>query len=358
LQYTGGTTGVAKAAMLTHRNLVANALQVRAWSQNLAEPDGADIVMGVLPLFHIYAMTTVMNSSIRGGGTMILQPRFVVGDVLKGIDREHPHLLPGVPTMYLAINHAPNLTRYNLRSLKGAISGAAPLPREVQAQFEALTGARLIEGYGLTEASPVTHGTPFEGEQRSGSIGVPLPSTEAAIFDQETGTRQLPPGEVGELAVRGPQVMLGYWKRPDETARVLRDGWLFTGDLASIDAGGYFSVVDRKKDMIITGGMNVYPRDVEEPLYQHPKVKEAVAVGVPDARWGEAVKVYIVLRDGESATAQEIVEFCHSRMARYKVPKFVEFRPELPKNMIGKVLRRRLIEEELARSQVGTSRAS
>ncbi|HLZ29648.1 MAG TPA: long-chain fatty acid--CoA ligase [Chloroflexota bacterium] len=358
LQYTGGTTGVAKAAMLTHRNLVANALQVRAWSHNLAQPDGADIVMGVLPLFHIYAMTTVMNSSIRGGGTMILQPRFVVADVLKGIDRERPHLLPGVPTMYMAINHAPNLARYNLRSLKGAISGAAPLPREVQTQFEALTGARLIEGYGLTEASPVTHGTPFAGQQRPGSIGVPLPSTEAAVFDQETGTRQLPPGEVGELAVRGPQVMRGYWKQPDETARVLRDGWLFTGDLASVDAGGYFSVVDRKKDMIITGGMKVYPRDVEAPLYEHPKVKEAVAVGVPDERWGEAVKVYIVLRAGESATEQEIVDFCKTRMARYKVPKFVEFRPELPKNMIGKVLRRRLTEAELAQRQVGASRAS
>jgi long-chain acyl-CoA synthetase len=359
LQYTGGTTGVAKGAMLTHRNLVANTLQIRAWFQNLAQPDGSDIVMGVLPLFHIYGMTTVMNFSIRGGGTMVLQPRFVLQDVLKGIDRERPHLLPGVPTMYLAINHAPNLGRYDLRSLTGAISGAAPLPREVQSQFEALTGARLVEGYGLTEASPVTHCSPLEGEHRPGSIGVPLPSTEAAIFDQETGMRRMEPGEVGELAVRGPQVMLGYWKRPDETARVLRDGWLFTGDVARVDADGYFSVVDRKKDMIITGGLNVFPRDVEEPLYQHPKVHEVVAVGIPDERWGEAVKVYIVLRDGESATEQEIFDFCHTRMARYKVPKFVEFRTELPKNMIGKVLRRRLIEEELARSlQKRTPRAS
>ena len=349
LQYTGGTTGVAKGAMLTHRNLVANTLQVRACFVNLANPSGPDIVMGVLPLFHIYAMTTVMNFSIRGGGTMVLQPRFIVDDVLKAIQRERPHLFPGVPTMYMAINHAPQLSRYNLRSLKGAISGAAPLPREVQARFEQLTGARLIEGYGLTEASPVTHCVPFAAEHRVGTIGVPVPSTEAAVFDQETGTRRLAPGEVGELAVRGPQVMRGYWNRPDETAQVLRDGWLFTGDLARVEPDGYFSIVDRKKDMIITGGMNVYPRDVEEPLYQHPKVREAVAVGVPDPRWGEAVKVYLVLLDGETATEQEILDYCHARMARYKVPKYVEFRRELPKSLVGKVLRRQLIEEEEAR---------
>ena len=355
LQYTGGTTGVAKGAMLTHRNLVANALQVRAWMGNLASPDGQDIVMGVLPLFHIYAMTIVMNLTIRVGGTMVLQPRFVLEDLLKGIDRERPHFLPGVPTIYTAINHASNLSRYNLRSLKGAISGAAPLPREVQVQFEALTGAQLVEGYGLTEASPVTHCMPLSGEHRSGSIGLPVPSTEAAIFDQETGAVRLGPGEVGELAIRGPQVMQGYWKRPEETAKVLRDGWLLTGDVACMDGDGYFSVVDRKKDMIITGGMNVYPRDVEEPLYQHPKIKEAVAVGLPDERWGEAVKVYIVLRDGQTATEQEIIDYCQARMARYKVPKYVEFRRELPKSMVGKVLRRQLIAEEHART---ISRAS
>jgi long-chain acyl-CoA synthetase len=351
LQYTGGTTGIAKGAMLTHRNLVANTLQVRAWFGNLANPDGPDIVMGVLPLFHIYAMTTVMNFSIRGGGTMVLQPRFVVGDVLKAIQRERPHLLPGVPTMYAAINHAPRLSHYDLRSLKGAFSGAAPLPREVQIRFQQLTGARLIEGYGLTEASPVTHCMPLSAEPRIGTIGVPVPSTEAAIFDPETGMRRVHPGEVGELAVRGPQVMRGYWKRPDESARVLRDGWLLTGDLARQESDGYFSIVDRKKDMIITGGMNVYPRDVEEPLYQHPKVKEAVAVGLPDPRWGEAVKVYIVLRDGQTATEQEILDYCHARMARYKVPKSVEFRHDLPTSPIGKVLRRQLIEEEEARRQ-------
>jgi long-chain acyl-CoA synthetase len=354
LQYTGGTTGLAKGAMLTHRNLVANTLQVRAWFKNLANPDGSDIVMGVLPLFHIYAMTTVMNFSVAGGGTMVLQPRFVLEDVLKGIHREHPDLFPGVPTMYMALNNAPTLSRYNLRSLKGCFSGAAALPHEVQARFEELTGARLVEGYGLTEASPVTHCSPLQRERRSGTIGVPLPSTQAAIFDQETGTQRLGRGEVGELAVRGPQVMQGYWQRPAESAQVLRNGWLFTGDIARMDEDGFFAIVDRKKDMIITGGMNVYPRDVEEPLYQHSKVKEAVAVGLPDPRWGEAVKVYIVLKDGQSASEQEILDYCHARMARYKVPKYVEFRTELPKTLVGKFLRRKLIEEEQARATVAS----
>jgi long-chain acyl-CoA synthetase len=251
--------------------------------------------------------------------------------------------------MYMAINRAPNLERYHLRSLKGAISGAAPLPAAVQERFDALTGGHLVEGYGLTEASPVTHSNPLHGPRSLGSIGLPLPSTEAAIFDQDSGTRRLAVGETGELAVRGPQVMLGYWKRPEESSQVLRDGWLFTGDIASMDADGSFRVVDRKKDLIISGGMNVYPRDVEEPLYAHPKVAEVVAVGVPDERWGEAVKVYIVLREGQTASEQEIIEYCQARMARYKVPKSVEFRAALPKSLVGKLLRRKLLEEEQER---------
>jgi long-chain acyl-CoA synthetase len=352
LQYTGGTTGVAKGAMLTHRNLVANALQIQAWVSPLASVDSQERILGVIPLFHVYAMTTVMNLSVRGAAMMILQPRFVVDDVLKAIDRERPTMFPGVPTMYMAINHAQNLKRYDLHSLKSAISGAAPLPNEVAAQFEMLTGARLGEGYGLTEASPVTHSSPLVGDRRLGTIGVPVPSTDAAIFDQETGTVRLGPGEIGELAVRGPQVMRGYWRRPEETAQALRDGWLFTGDIARVDEDGYFVIVDRKKDLIISGGMNVYPRDVEEPLFAHPKIKDVVAVGIPDERWGEAVKVYIVLRDGETATVQEILEYCHVRMARYKVPKYVEFRRELPKSLVGKVLRRQLLEQERGRQAV------
>jgi long-chain acyl-CoA synthetase len=356
LQYTGGTTGTPKAAMLSHRNLLANAVQVRAWFGPLAKTDGPDVVLGVLPLFHIYAITTVMNFSIRGAGTMVLLPRFSVDDVLKTIQRERPHLLPGVPTMYMAINHAKRFHRYELRSLIGAISGAAPLPQAVQRDFEQLTGARLVEGYGLTEASPVTHCVPLIGSFPPGTIGVPVPSTDAAIFDEQTGTRRLRAGEVGELAVRGPQVMHGYWNRPDETAQVLRDGWLFTGDIACEDEHGFFSIVDRKKDMIVTGGMNVYPRDVEEALFANPKVAEAVAVGIPDERWGEAVKVYIVLRDGQTASEREIVDYCHAQMASYKVPKFVEFRTELPKSLVGKVLRRQLLAEETARQ--ATQRAS
>jgi long-chain acyl-CoA synthetase len=348
LQYTGGTTGVPKAAVLSHRNLVANTLQVRAWLGELAAADGSDVVLGVLPLFHIYAMTTIMNFAVSGGGTMVLLPRFDVDDVLKAIQRERPQMLPGVPTMYASINHARNLGRYKLRSLKGAISGAAPLPLEVQKQFEALTGARLIEGYGLTEASPVTHCVPLSTGHAPGSVGVPLPGTDAAIFDRNDPTHRLGVDEIGELAVRGPQVMQGYWNRPEETAQVKRDGWLFTGDIARMDADGFFSIVDRKKDMIISGGVNVYPRDVEEPLFAHPKVREAVALGVPDERWGEAVKVYIVLREGETASAQEIIDYCRTRMARYKVPKQVEFRSELPRSPIGKVLRRQLLEEEHA----------
>ena len=221
-------------------------------------------------------------------------------------------------------------------------------------RFEELTGGKLTEGYGLTEASPVTHCSPLEGTRKIGSIGIPLPSTDAVVFDQETGTRRLGAGEAGELAIRGPQVMLGYWKRPQETAQVLRDGWLFTGDVAEMDEDGFFKIVDRKKDMIITGGMNVYPRDVEEPLYRHPKVKEAVAVGLPDERWGEAVKVYIVLKDGETATEQEIRDYCQTQMARYKVPKYIEFRQELPKTLVGKFLRRKLVEEEQARKATAT----
>lgn len=348
LQGTGGTTGTPKMAMLTHRMLLANALQIRAWLGNLAKPDGSDVILGVVPLFHIYGMSTVLNLSILAGGTMILQPRFAVKDVLRALDREKPDFFPGVPTMYMAINNAPRVHRYDLRSVKAAISGAAPLPRTVQTRFEELTDATLVEGYGLTEASPVTHCNPLTRKRKIGSIGVPLPGTDAAIFDAETSTRLLAPGELGELAVRGPQVMLGYWRNPGETAQVLKDGWLFTGDLATVDEDGFFAIVDRKKDLIISGGMNVYPRDVEETLYAHPKVRKAVAVGIPEEKWGEAVKVYVVLKEGETATAEEITAYCRRRMARYKVPKYVEFRSALPENLVGKVLRRVLLEEEEA----------
>lgn len=347
LQPTSGTTGIPKLAMLTHRNLVANALQIGAWFRHLAQPDGADRVLGIVPLFHIYGISTVLNYALVHGSTMILQPRFILEDVLKALDREKPGFFPGIPTMYAAINHAPHLHRYNLHGLLAAISGAAPLPHEVQVRFEDLTGAKLVEGYGLTEASPVTHCGPLEGRRKVGTIGLPLPSTEAAIVDTETGSHVLPPGQVGELIVRGPQVMAGYWQREEESAEVLRDGWLYTGDLATMDEEGFFSIVGRKKELIITGGINVYPRDVEEPLYDHPKVRKVVAVGVPHEKWGEAIKVYVVLEEGQTASAEEIIDYCRKRMARYKVPKYVEFRRSLPENLVGKVLRRKLLEEHL-----------
>lgn len=351
LQPTGGTTGTPKLAMLTHRNLVANVIQVQEWVKSVARPDGPDIVLGAVPLFHIYGMTTVLNFSMVHGATMVLEPRFVLKDILRDLAREHPTFFPGIPTMYVAINAARGIKPSSLRSVAAAISGAAPLPGEIQMQFERLTGAHLVEGYGLTEASPVTHCNPLCGRHKSGSIGIPIPGTDASIFDQETRTRLLPAGEIGELAVRGPQVMEGYWQRRDETADVLRDGWLFTGDLATVDEDGYFFVVDRKKDLIKTGGVNVYPREVEEPLYRHPKVSRAVVAGIPDPRWGEAVKAYIVLKPGETATVQEIIEYCRGRMARYKVPKYVEFRTTLPENLVGKVLRRKLLDEELQAEQ-------
>ena len=343
-QYTGGTTGISKGAMLTHRNLVANALQVRHWLSDCAE--GKEIILSVLPFFHVYAMTTCMNFAVAVAGTMLLLPRFQLADVLKTINKHKPSIFPGAPAMYVAINNHPEIQKYDLKSIRVCISGAAPLPVEVQQKFEALTGGRLVEGYGLTEASPVTHCNPIYGKRKAGSIGLPFPDVEARIVDIEDRERTLGVGEVGELAVRGPNVMKGYWNMPEETENVLQGEWLFTGDIAKMDEEGYFFIVDRKKDMIIASGYNIYPRDVEEVLYQHPKIKEAVVVGVPDEYRGETVKAYIVLKEGETATADEIVEFCRNRLARFKVPKLIEFRTQLPKTIVGKVLRRVLLEEE------------
>jgi len=346
LLYTGGTTGVPKAAELSHRNLVANAIQCCVWCSGKR---GQERFLAALPLFHSYGMTTCMNAGIYLASPVILLPQFKLKDVLEAINKHQPTIFPGVPTMYVAINNYPDIKDYNLRSIRACISGAAGLPVEVQQKFQELTGGRLVEGYGLSEASPVTHGNPVFGDCRIGTIGVPFPDTDAKIVDLETGTRELPPGEAGELIIRGPQVMKGYWNRPDETALVLREGWLYTGDIARRDADGYFQIVDRKKDMIIAGGFNIYPRDVEEVLYQHPKVKEAVVAGVPDEYLGEVVKAYVVLKEGETATEQEIIEFCRQSLAKYKVPRIVEFRKDLPKTMVGKILRRVLVEEERAK---------
>jgi long-chain acyl-CoA synthetase len=345
LQYTGGTTGVPKGVMLTHRNLVANTIQCRAWMPSLR--DGQEVFLGVIPFFHVYGMTACMNLAIATGGSIVLLPRFVTKDVLRAIVASRATLFMGVQAMYVAINNFPDVRRYDLSSIRICISGAGPLHVEVQERFEALTGGKVVEGFGLSEASPVTHVTPIFGKRKKGTIGLPLPDTDAKIVDVESGTRELPVGEPGELIVKGPQVMRGYWRRPEESAAVVHDGWLHTGDIATVDDEGYFAIVDRKKDMIKTKGENVYPREVEEVLYRYPKIKDAVVVGVPEEFMGEMIKAYVVLKDGEAATENEIIEHCGRDLARFKVPKAVEFRRELPRTMVGKVLRRVLLEEEL-----------
>ncbi len=348
LQYTGGTTGVPKGAMLTHRSLVVNAHQSSAWTGNVKP---GDRILAALPFFHVYGLTITILSSIVGGVTMVIHPNpREIGAILKLIHRTRPALFPGVPTMYVAIVNHPKAAKYDLKSIRACVSGAAPLPVEVKRRFEALTGGRLVEGYGLTEASPLTHANPLFGLVKE-CIGVPVSDTDARIVDAETGARTLPVGEAGELVIRGPQVMKGYWNRPDETAKQLTgDGWLLTGDIATMDADGYFTIVDRKKDLIIASGFNVYPREVEEVLYLHPAVKEAAVIGIPDPYRGETVKAFVVLKDHQAATVDDIVEHCRQRLAPYKVPKVVQFETDLPKTLVGKVLRRALKEKETGRA--------
>ena len=355
LQPTGGTTGTPKAATLTHRNLVANAHQTAAWFPGARA--GGESTLCVVPYFHIYGLTVAMNFSILIGATQILHPRFDPLAVLKSIARTRPRTFPGAPTMYATLAAHPARARYDLSSIEACISGAAPLSLEVQRRFEEVTGGRVSEGYGLTEASPVTHCNPIHGQRKIGTIGLPFPSTDARVVDLETGQRTLGPGEVGELVVRGPQVMAGYWNRPEETAAVLRDGWLFTGDVATMDEEGYFRIVDRRKDMIIVGGMNVYPREVEEVLTAHPAIAEAAVVGQPDERLGEVPRAYVVLEPGASITETEILAYCRENLARYKVPAAVEFRTELPRTFIGKVLRRVLAEDRLQQGAAGSTTA-
>jgi len=347
LMYTGGTTGISKGAELTHGNLLANAIQCRHWFTQSEE--GKEVLLTALPLFHSFGMTTCMNHGVLIGGAMLLipNPRVLI-HTLKSINKHHPTVFTGVPAMYVAINNYPEISKFDVSSIKACISGAAGLPVEVQENFQKITGGKLVEGYGLSEASPVTHANPLFGRSKIGTIGVPFPNTEAKVVDVETGEKDLPPGEVGELVIKGPQVMRGYWNRPEETANTLRKGWLHTGDIATMDGDGYFQIVDRKKDMILgAGGYNIYPREVEDVLYQHPKVLEAAVAGIPvGVEKGERVKAYIVLKPGETATEEEMIAFCRENMARYKVPKFIEFRESLPKTMVGKILRRVLVEEE------------
>ena len=347
LQYTGGTTGTPKGAMLTHSGLVANTLQIRSWLSDFRE--GAETMLLVLPLFHVFGMGACMSVMVQGAGTMILLPQFKTHDVLQALSKHRATLFPGVPSMYVALNNSPELLTVDLTSLRHCFSGAAPLPQEVQERFEAHIGGRLVEGYGMTEANACII-TPLRGVRKQGSIGVPIPDVEARIVDVETGVRTLAPGEVGELVVQCPQQLHGYWRKADDTAQVLRDGWIYTGDIARMDDDGFFYIVDRKKEMILSGGFNVYPRDVEEVLYLHPKVREAAVIGVADAFLGECVKAFVVPHDGESPSADEIIEFCRKHLVVYKVPTQVEFRDSLPKTLIGKVLRRVLMEEERQRT--------
>jgi long-chain acyl-CoA synthetase len=358
LMYTGGTTGISKGAQLTHRNILVNAVQSTIWAN---ATEGQDRTLTTLPLYHSYAMTLGMNTSVVGAGAMLLVPDpRDTEDILKTIHKHRPTYYPGVPAMYVAINNHPDATKYDLSSIKTCCSGAAPLPVEVQQRFQELTGAQLVEGYGLSEASPATHGNPAYGECRIGTIGLPWPDTEVKIVDVDTGEQVVAVGEVGELCVRGPQVMSGYWNMPSETANTLRPdpesggAWLHTGDIAVMDQDGYFQIVDRKKDMILgAGGYNIYPREIEDVLYEHPKVFEAAAVGVLVGEKGERIKAFIVLKDGQTATEEEIIEFCKQNLAPYKVPKYVEFREQLPKTLVGKILRRELAKEEAERQAAG-----
>ncbi len=340
--YTSGTTSQPKGVCLTHENLVANTIQARHWISRLQY--GKETVLTVIPLLHSYGMTTGMNLPIAMGATMVLLPVFEVQQVLEHIRDYKPTMVPGVPSMYAAINQASKLRDYGLSSVQACISGAAPLPIEVQEAFEKLTQGRLAEGYGLTEATTVTHANPMYGKRKTGSIGVPVPNTDAKIVDLASG-EEAPAGQLGELVVRGPQIMKGYWKMEEETATVLKDGWLYTGDVAVMDEEGYFKIIGRMRDTIMAGNFSVYPRDVEEVLYENSKVQEVAVVGVPHAESGQKVKAFVVPRPGTNLSKEELIDLCQRRLDEYAVPWDIEFREELPKSFVGKVIRRMLVEE-------------
>ena len=352
LVYTGGTTGLSKGAMLTHHNMVSNAIQTGAWFTDVR--DGEEAIMAVLPFFHSYGLGAIMTVAIHRAMKLICLPRFELESVLKAIDKEKATLFPGVPRIYIAINESPETKSYDLSSIRACFSGAAPLPVAVAEKFRDITGGRLVEGYGLTETSPVTHINPIYGKAKFGTIGLPIPDTDCKVVDLDDPEKEVESGQEGELCIAGPQVMKGYWNRPDETADMIRthsDGirWLHTGDIATVDEEGYFRIVDRKKDMIIVSGFNVYPTDVEQVMYRHPKVKQVCVVGVPDERTGEAVKAFVVLKEGQRSSEQEILEWTRDEkhgLTGYRAPRKVEFREELPTTMVGKVLRRVLVDEE------------
>ena len=350
LQYTGGTTGVSKGAVLTHRNLSVNAQGAMAW---LHMPDFADdVILAALPLFHVFGMTDCMNFPVFAGCTMVLLPNpRDIPAIVRAVTKRRVTLFIGVPAMFAAINNYPGIDTIDISCVKSCFSASAPLPVDVLQKFERLTGARIVEGFGLTETSPVALINPMRTVRKVGSVGIPFLETDARIVDLDTGTRDLPIGEDGELILKGPQVTQGYWAKPEETALALREGWLYTGDIARMDADGYFYIVGRKKDMVIVSGANVYPDEVDGVLVAHPAVLEAATIGVPDAKRGESVKSFIVLRPGTTATAAEITAYCRENLAAYKVPRAIEFRTELPKSPVLKILRRELRDQELAKPQ-------
>ena len=357
LQYTGGTTGVSKGAMLTHRNLSCNVQQVSAWFADARR--GKEVMLGALPYFHVFGMTVAMNYSMYVAAATVLMPDpRDIRRMVKSIAKHRVTLFPAVPAMFNAINNAPGVEGMDLTSVKFCFSGAAPLPVDVGKRFERMTGATIAEGFGLTETSPVTHVNPLKGRRKPGSVGIPVGETDARIVDLEDGTTEQPTGSEGELVIRGPQVMKGYWKAPDATRDVIRDGWLHTGDVARANADGYFFIVGRKKDMIIASGYNVYPDEVDGVLMAHPAVLEAATIGIPDERRGETVKSFIVLTKGRTATADELIEYCRKELAAYKVPRQIEFREELPKSTMLKVLRRKLRGQELAKLEAKAEKSA
>ena len=349
LQYTGGTTGVSKGAMLTHANLHANTHQALMWSPDLVP--GGERMMGVLPFFHVFAMTVVMNLTIALGGSIVMRPRFELDPVLDDVTRKKPTLFPGVPTMYTAIVNHPELRKFDLTSIKICLSGGAPLPGEIKRRFESLSGCKLVEGYGLTETSPLATANPFDGLNKEGSIGLPVPGTSVAIVDREDPRKLLAQGEDGEICVSGPQVMKGYWGREEETAATIVDGRLLTGDVGHVDEDGYVFIIDRKKDLVLVSGFNVFPRKVEEGIYRHPAVEEVTVIGVPDEYTGEAVKAFVKLKQGQALDAEALKEFLADKLGRHEMPRHVEFRDELPKTMIGKLSKKELVAEEEAARQ-------
>ncbi len=349
-QYTGGTTGISKGVMLTNANLSKQVQQIEAWFPQFNKGEGT--ILGALPFFHVFGLSTTMNLAVHMGWTNVMVPRPQPNHLLEAIRKFRPTFLPLVPTMFIGMLNHPDIKKTDLTCVRGCFSGSAPMPVEVIRDFEEATGAVIVEGYGLTETTPVTHVNPFAGGARKvGSIGLPISDTECRIVDLKTGTTDVSIGERGELIIKGPQVMKGYWNMPDETANTLKDGWCYTGDIATMDEDGYFYIVDRKKDIIISSGYNIYPREIDEVFYEHPGVEEACAIGIPDLKRGENVKAFVVIKDGKTASEEELMEFCKNKLAKYKWPVEIEFRKELPKSNVGKTLRKELRAEELEKRE-------